>query len=99
MVVIASRLGGTARVKSKLRDCIPTIGVSDREITTRHMCLFWGITPLHVPQMSDGAELRRFVADWGRRDGTLQNGDRVVYVTGSDLVAQSHNVVVVYEVE
>ena len=98
MLVIATRQGGTARVKAKLRDVIPTIGVSDNEHTLRQMCLFWGITPLQH-QLSDGAEFRKFITDWGRRDGTLQNGDRVVFVTGSELVAHAHNVVVVHEVE
>lgn len=99
MVVIATRLGGTARVKSKMRDFIPTVGVSDHVETLRQMCLFWGITPLQVPQISNGVELRRFIAQWGQRDGALHSGDRVVYVTGSEVVAQAHNVVVVYEVE
>jgi pyruvate kinase len=99
MVVIATRLGGTARVKSKMRDFIPTVGVSDHVETLRQMCLFWGITPLQVPQISNGVELRRFIAQWGQRDGVLHSGDRVVYVTGSEVVAQAHNVVVVYEVE
>jgi pyruvate kinase len=98
LVVIATRHGGTARVKSKLRDFIPTIGVSDNEVTLRQMCLFWGITPLRQ-QVAHGAELRRFIATWGKQDGILQTGDRVVYVTGSELVPQAHNVVVVHEVE
>jgi pyruvate kinase len=99
LVVIVTRQGGTARVKSKLRDFIPAIGVSDNLVTLRHMCLFWGITPLQVQQVSDGAELRQFIADWGKRDATLRVGDRVVYVTGTELIANAHNAVVVYEVE
>jgi pyruvate kinase len=98
MVVIATRQGGTARVKSKLRDVIPTIGVSDNENTLRQMCLFWGITPLYH-QVANGVELRKFIADWGKQDGTLHTGDRVVFVTGSELVPQAHNVVVVHELD
>ena len=98
MIVIATRLGGTARVKAKLRDLIPTIGVSDNLSTLNHMCLFWGITPVHH-QVSNGAELRKTIEDWGKQDGMLHRGDRVVFVTGSELVAHAHNVVVVHEVE
>lgn len=98
MIVIATRLGGTARVKAKMRDLIPTIGISDNPSTLNHMCLFWGITPVHH-QVSNGAELRKFITDWGKQDGLLQVGDRVVFVTGSELVAHAHNVVVVHEVD
>ncbi len=99
LVVIATRQGGTARVKSKLRDFIPTIGVSDNEVTLRQMCLFWGITPLHVQQVANGGELRQFIVNWGKKDGMLRSGDRVVYVTGSELAPLAHNAVVVHEVE
>jgi pyruvate kinase len=99
LIVIVSRRGGTARVISKLRNLTPTIGVSGQAATLRQMCLFWGITPLAVPQIENGVELRRFVEQWGKQDGTLQSGDRVVFVTGSELVAHAHNVVVVHEVE
>lgn len=98
LVVIATRQGGTARVKSKMRDFIPTIGASDNETTLRQMSLFWGITPLHQ-QVTNGAELRLSIAEWGKKEGALRNGDRVVYVVGSELVPQAHNVVVVHEVE
>lgn len=99
MVVVATRSGGTARVKSKQRDFIPTIGVSDSELTLRKMCLLWGITPLPGAPVSDGPRLRTFVTDWGRHDGSLIAGDRVVFVTGSEVVPTAHNLVVVHEVE
>lgn len=99
LMAIITRHGKTARIKSKLRDRIPTVGVSDNEATLRQMCLFWGITPLAVPQISNGAELRQFIEQWGKQDGTLHSGDRIVFVTGSELVAHAHNVVVVHEVE
>jgi pyruvate kinase len=98
LVVIATRRGGTARVKSKLRDATPTLGVSDHTATLRQMCLFWGITPLAVEQIQNGAELRQSIEHWGKQDGILKTGDCVVFVTGSELVAHAHNVVVVHEV-
>ncbi len=45
LVVVASRTGGTAWVKAKQRNYIPTLGVSDSDHTLRRMCLFWGIMP------------------------------------------------------
>ncbi|MFM8402756.1 MAG: pyruvate kinase, partial [Pirellula sp.] len=51
LVVVATRTGGTAWVKAKQRNYIPTLGVSDSEATLRRMCLFWGIMPHQVTQL------------------------------------------------
>jgi pyruvate kinase len=99
MVVIVSRSGATARVKAKQRDFIPTIAVSDSETTLRQMCLFWGITPLAGAPVNEPLQLREFITKWGIEDGSLRSGDRVVYVTGSNLIRRAHNVIVVHEVE
>ncbi len=99
LVVVITRSGATARVKAKQRDFIPTLAVSDSERTLRQTCLFWGITPLLDAPLNDPPELRRFIDAWGLADGCLKPGDRVVFVTGSDLVELAHNVVVVHEVE
>lgn len=99
LVVIATRSGGTARVKAKQRDFIRAIGVSDSETTLRRMCLFWGITPLPGAPVNDGPELRKFIDRWGIEDGLLQVGDRIVFITGNDFVSRAHNVLVVHEVE
>jgi pyruvate kinase len=99
LVVIVTRSGATARVKAKQRDFIPTIAVSSSPATLRQMCLFWGITPLPEAPAGDPLQLRRFICQWGIEDGSLRRGDRVVYVTGSDLIERAHNVIVVHEVE
>lgn len=99
LVVIATRSGGTARVKAKQRDFIRTLGVSDSETTLRRMCLFWGIIPLAGAPVNDGPELRKFIDRWGMDDGLLKVGDRIVFITGNDFVSRAHNVLVVHEVE
>jgi pyruvate kinase len=99
LVVIVTRSGATARVKAKQRDFVPTIAVSDSETTLREMCLFWGITPLTGAPVDDPLALRDYITRWGIEDGSLHPGDRVVYVTGSNLIRRAHNVIVVHEVE
>lgn len=99
MLVVATRTGGTARVLAKHHSLIPMVGVSDLDATLRHMTLFWGIVPVAGAPMNHGPQLRAYVADWGVRDGSLQTGDRVVYITGSEVVPTAHNLVVVHEVE
>ena len=99
LMVIATHGGATARVKSKLRDGIPVVAVSDSPQTLRQLSLYWGVTPLPGAPVTNGPELRRFIDQWGRTAGLLTTGDRVVYVTVSDFVSNAHNGVVVQEVE
>jgi pyruvate kinase len=98
LVVVATRTGGTAWVKAKQRNYIPTLGVSDSEATLRRMCLFWGIMPHHVTQLDSPETLVEDVTKWGKSTGVLSAGDRVVFVTGTGLLNQTHNLVFVNEV-
>jgi pyruvate kinase len=98
MVVVASRTGGTAWVKAKQRNYIPTLGVSDSEHTLRRMCLFWGIMPHKVEHLDNPEQLFQEVTQWGKATGMLETGDRVVYVSGTGLLNNTHNLLVVQEV-
>jgi pyruvate kinase len=98
LVVIASLSGNTAWVKSKQRNYIPTLGVSNSPSTLRRMCLFWGILPFQVESLDNSQELFEKVTKWGRERGLLVSGDRVVYVTGTGVLDNSHNSLVVHEV-
>jgi pyruvate kinase len=98
MVVVASRSGGTAWVKSKQRNYIPTLGVSDSDQTLRRMCLFWGIMPFKVEALDNPEHLIEQVTLWGKTNKLLAAGDRVVYVTGTGLLNNTHNLLVVNEI-
>jgi pyruvate kinase len=98
LVVVASRTGGTAWVKSKQRNYIPTLGVSNSASTLRRMCLLWGIMPHQVESLDNPQELFDNVTRWGRERGLLMAGDRVVYVTGTGVLENTHNLLVVHEV-
>ncbi len=98
LVVVATHTGGTAWVKAKQRNYIPTLGVSDSDQTLRRMCLFWGIMPHKVRNLHDPAALIDEVTDWGVSQGMLAPNDRVVYVTGTGVLQSTHNLLVVHEV-
>ncbi len=98
LVVIASHTGGTAWVKSKQRNYIPTLGVSDSPAILRRMCLFWGIMPHGVELLGTPQALFDEVSRWGCETGILSPGDRVVYVTGTGLLDNAHNLLVVHQV-
>lgn len=98
LVVVATHSGGTAWVKSKQRNYIPTLGVSDSDHTLRRMCLFWGIMPHKVERLVSPETLIADVTQWGKSTGMLSVGDRVVYVTGTGVLDQTHNLLLVHEV-
>lgn len=95
MVVIASRTGGTAWVKSKQRNFIPTLGVSNNAATLRRMCLFWGIMPHYIKDIDNQQQLYEDVSAWGKQHDMLSAGDHMVFVTGNGIIDNTHNQVVV----
>lgn len=99
LVVVATRGGGTCRLRSKQRDFVPTIGVSDSLAVLRRLALYWGVTPLEGAPVNDGPQLRAFIDRWGREQGLLAKGDRVVFVTGTNFYPMAQNILVIHEVE
>jgi pyruvate kinase len=98
LMAVASHSGATALALSKLRNFVPTVGVSDREEIVRQMCLMWGVIPLLEAPTTDNTALLSHVTDWGRREGLLSPGDRIVLVAGTGLPSQGHNMVMVHDV-
>ena len=99
LVVVATRGGGTCRLRSKMRDSVPTIGVSDSLSVLRRLTLYWGVTPLAGAPVHDGPQLRAFIDDWGRRQNLIKKGDRIVFLTGTNFYPMAQNIVVIHEVE
>lgn len=98
LIVCATRTSGTVRLRSKQRDGIPTIGVSDSPSVLRRMSLYWGITPLAGAPVHDGPQLRKFIEDWARPRGIVAAGDRILFVTGTNFYPLAHNILVIHEV-
>ena len=99
LVVIATRSGNTAWVKSQSRSVISTLGVSESVGTLRRMNLMWGIKPFHVESVGEPAQFIEAMCDWGKEHGLLTAGDRVVFMTGTKLIEKVHNSVVVHTVK
>ena len=99
LVVVATRGGGTCRLRSKMRDAVPTIGVSDSLSVLRKLTLYWGVTPLAGAPVHDGPQLRAFIDQWGREQGLLTKGDRVVFLTGTNFYPMAQNLLVTHQVE
>lgn len=99
LIVIATRSGSTAWVKSNSRSLITTLGASTELSTLRRMNLFWGIRPIQATQLEDTPKFIGEVCHWGKQNGYLRTGDQVVFVTGTGVMKKAHNVVIVHSVE
>ncbi len=97
MVVIATDSADAAIVKSKQRDFIPTIAVTDQPQVVNRMCLLWGISPLFAPTL-DINELRDRLRRWLVEAGELESGDRVVFVADTELWPGIHDSIIVWKV-
>ncbi len=99
LIVIVTRSGNTAWIKSSTRSLIPTVGVSDSDATLRRMNLLWGIKPIPSAKFSDTPSLIDEIDRWGRTHANLHPGDHVVFVTGTGVVKKAHNELLVHTVE
>lgn len=97
LLVVATHSGRTALVLSKQRNSAPTLALAHDAETARAMSLFWGVTPLPMPQLAD-ADLRVFILEWCKERGLIGPGDFVVGIRGAMPAYPDHNEIVVHEV-
>ena len=95
MVVIASCETDTALLKSKQRDHIPTVCVTDRIENYRRMSLFWGVIPVFCPTPLETTKLHEFIAQWTKQNTKLKSGTPFVMVTDTELLPGIHDSVLI----
>lgn len=98
LIVIATRSGNTAWVKSQSRSLIPTLGASDSTETIRRMNLLWGIKPIRASQVENSFAFRSEICRWGREHAEIEDGDHIIFVTGTGVIEKAHNLIVVHTV-
>ncbi len=98
LLVVDTHSGRTALALSKHRNRTPTLALTRDQSTARGISLFWGVTPLPLPDITDRSQLRTFVVDWCRARSLLATGDRVVRIRGTVPDDPTHNEIEVYEV-
>lgn len=91
LVVIASGDSQTALLKSKQRDFIPTVCVTDRLNMYRRMALFWGVIPLMCPTAIEEVRIQTFINDWSKANTNLQAGEPFVVVTDNEVMPGIHD--------
>jgi len=98
MVVIATTTGGTARIKSKQRDFVPTLCITDSRSTYRKLSLCWGIVPVFADSIDDQANNERIVFEWIHQHTEIKPGDCIVYVLDLPTTSGARSSVLVAEV-
>lgn len=99
LIVVATVTGRTALALSRMRGKVPIIAFTDREEVSRRMCLYWGVTPQlnrSVAQSPDS--LLKHVIAWGRRNGILESGSRVILVGHAAWLGETHDLMMVHVV-
>ena len=99
MMLASSTSSATALYLAKNRFCMPVLCVSPYEASLRKMCLYWSIIPILNAPLNEMSATVNFAVDWGRKNGLLDRGDRVVVITGSHPPRLAHNMTVVHEVD
>jgi pyruvate kinase len=99
LLVVTTHSGRTALALSKHRNPAPTLALATDAHTARAMCLFWGVTPLPMPDLPEREQRRAVIEEWCKARGLIAKGDRVVVLRGSSPDDPTHNELVVREIE
>jgi pyruvate kinase len=97
IVMVCTHSGRTALVLSKQRNRTPTLALAHDAETARAMALYWGVTPVPIPELDRGEQLLDFALEWCRGRSLIGPGDRVVGIYGSSPDDPLQNEIVVHE--
>ncbi|QEG24756.1 pyruvate kinase [Mariniblastus fucicola] len=98
LVVIASSTGETALLKSKHRDFLPTVCITDSLHSARQMSLYWGIVPVVSNASFSSEQIRQLSEHFATRFFSLGPGDQVVTVSDTELIPGVHDSIVVTKI-
>lgn len=99
LLVVATHSGRTALAVSKRRHATPTLALAQDAATARRMALYWGVTPVHFPEVTDAEQALSFALEWARSRQLVNRGDRVVLLRGTLPGSAVHNALLVQEVD
>ena len=99
MVVIASTGYKIGLLKSKQRDYIPTVCVTDNLDSFRQMSLFWGVIPVLSPTPIETTRLRTFVNLWAESFTQLKPGTPFIIITDTEVLPGIHDSVLVAKID
>jgi pyruvate kinase len=95
LVVIASSDYTIAAAKSKQRNFVPTICLTNCGEIAQQMSLLWGVTPVVIPKDFEKRKLLALVHQLATQHCHAKTGDSIVTVTDTDLIEGTHDTVLV----
>lgn len=98
VVVIVTKSGRSAVLKSKLRDRTPTLCITDSRHVLGQACLWWGVMPLLIESIEQEHCIFQAIIDWNTRVGALASGDRVVVVSDRRAFPAGHDSILLYQI-
>lgn len=98
VVFLATTNGQLALSKSKQRDYIPTVCVTDSPELYRRMSLYWSVVPVLVEKIADN-KLPSFIKRWAAEQGGLCKGSRFVSVLDTEIMPGIYDTVMVSEID
>jgi len=91
LVVIANTTTQGALFKSKQRDFVPTLCVTDDPKAYREMSLYWGIIPSYSEKSLHDIRIRTYVDAWTKRYTVFESGTPMVIITNIEVLSGIHN--------
>ncbi|MDB4766797.1 pyruvate kinase, partial [bacterium] len=91
MVVIANTSNQAALMKSKQRDFIPVLCLTDDPKCYREMCIYWGIIPTLCKAPMKDIEIRNYVDEWTKQYTDFASGTLFVIVTDFEVLDGIHD--------
>lgn len=91
LVVIANTSTKGALLKSKQRDFVPTLCVTDDPKSYREMSLYWGIIPSFSEKSLGEIRIRTYVDAWTKRYTAFGSGEPLVIITDIEVLSGIHN--------
>jgi pyruvate kinase len=85
-----------ALVKSKQRDYVPTVCITDDFKLYCRMGIYWSVVPVLVEKLADES-LPAFIENWAKSCESLASGDRYVCVLDTEIMPGIHDTVMVKE--
>lgn len=95
LVVVVNTSTTAALMKSKQRDFIPVLCVTDDPKNYRRMCLFWGVIPTLSAAPITEIFVRTYVDDWTKKYTDFASGTPFVIVTNIEVLKGIYDSVLV----
>lgn len=82
-IVAFTTSGSSARLVSQYRPNVPIIAATTTETACRRSALYWGVTPLRIPEVQSTDAMIQAADRAAAQEGMVQDGDTIVIVAGT----------------